>query len=378
MPLFHLHTFLALTIVLVFLFVFECFHELTLPIALIRKEGFGGLKPVISNRARWPDLLGDARIRKHVMLLLGSAVIPATFFVWLITDHFHAGSILEWYPGWVLHEKNNNDFARPFLIFWLVNFGIWLPLIGWLIGLCGWRAWKTGLPLRDKISEEIAFLLPAVAIFILGLFVKFAPWEWDNLKLMIWGYFLVLPYLWRELIAHWSLPVRVGVCIALFGSGFVSLFGGLAAGLPGLGFANRGEVDWVGVVAQKLPVEARFAAYPTYNHPLLLQGRKVVIGYPGHLWTQGFDDYQKAYESLRQLMQGTGDWREAARHLRVRYIFWGREEQMNYPTSTRPWEHGATPVASSAWGTIYDLELPTPNAPQTLGPKSPTPSEPRR
>jgi uncharacterized membrane protein len=109
-------------------------------------------------------------------------------------------------------------------------------------------------------------------------------------------------------------------------------------------------------------VQARFAAYPTYNHPLLLQGRKVVMGYPGHLWTQGFDDYQKVYESLRQLMQGTGDWHEAARHLRVRYIFWGREEQLNYPSSTRPWEKSFTPVASSAWGTIYDLESPVPSA----------------
>jgi hypothetical protein len=358
MPLFHVHTFLALTIVLVFLFVFECFQELKPTVALIRKEGLSGIKTLISNRVGWGDVFGDARIRKHVMLLLGSSVIPATSFVWLITDHFQASSILQWYPGWVLHEKNNNDFARPFLIFWWVNFGIWLPLTGWLIGLCGWRAWKTGPRFRDKIPEEIAFLLPAAAIFILGLLVKFAPWEWDNLKLMIWGYFLVLPYLWTELIARWSLPVRVGVCIALFGSGFVSLFGGLAAGLPGLDFANRGEVDWLGVVARKLPVEARFAAYPTYNHPLLLQGRKVVLGYPGHLWTQGFDDYQKVYESLRQLMLGTGDWRETARHLRVRYIFWGREEQLNYPTSTRPWEQSFAPVASSPWGTIYDLQSP--------------------
>jgi hypothetical protein len=318
MPLFHFHTFLALTIVLVFLFAF-----------------------------------GDPQMRGHIITIIGSALIPATFFVALITDFFQAGSVLEFHPGWVVHDP---DFERSsFLAFWWINFGLWLPLTALLIAICGWSAWQNKVRLGDKWPENLAFLVPAVAIFILGLLVKFAPWGWDNLKVMIWAYFLVLPYLWRDLIARWSQPVRVGVCIALFGSGFVSLFGGLKAG--GLGFADRGEVDWVGAVTQKLPVEARFANYPTYNHPLLLQGRKVVLGYGGHLWTEGFD-YHEAEASLRQLMQGTGDWQEAARHLRVRYIFWGSEEKINYLTSTRPWEKRFIQVASSAWGTIYDLGSP--------------------
>ena len=86
---------------------------------------------------------------------------------------------------------------------------------------------------------------------------------------------------------------------------------------------------------RKLPVEARFAAYPTYNHPLLLQGRKVVLGYPGHLWTQGFD-YADPMRRLEKLMKGAPDWREQARYLRARYLFWGREEKTNYAASTRP------------------------------------------
>ncbi len=323
MPLFHFHTFLALTIVLALLFVF-----------------------------------GDPQMRGHIITIVGSALIPATLFVALITDFFQARSVLEWQPGWVMHD---NDFKRSsFLWFWGINFGLWLPLAALLIGICGWTAWKNDLRLGDKLPENLAFLFPAVVIFMLGLLVKFAPWGWDNLKLMIWGYFIMLPYLWKDLIARWSLPVRVGVCVALFGSGFVSLMGGLKAG--GFGFADRGEVDWVGAVTQKMPVEARFAAYPTYNHPLLLQGRKVVLGYPGHLWTEGFD-YSEAEIALRNLMQGAGDWREAARRLRVRYIFWGSEEKINYLTSTRPWEKSFTQVASAAWGAIYDLDSPLQTAP---------------
>jgi hypothetical protein len=317
MPLFHVHTFLALSSVLACLFI-----------------------------------MGDARTRKHVVTLLASAFLPATFFVWLITDHFQAGSVLEWHPGWV---QSDEDFARPFFSFWFLNLGILIPLVFVLIGLCMQRVWKTGIRWGDKLSEEVAFLLAAAVIFIFAFFVKTAPWGWDNLKIMIWAYFLVLPFLWTHLIARWSMPVRVAIYIALFGSGFVSLFGGLAAGRSGFGFANRAELDEVGDAIRMLPVEARFAAYPIYNHPLLLQGRKVVLGYPGHLWTEGFD-YKNAYDWLTELMQGAGDWRETARRLRVRYLFWGREEKINYPMSGRPWEKTIAPVASGNWGAIYDLE----------------------
>ena len=319
MPFFHVHTFLALSAVLVCLFI-----------------------------------CGDLPIRWHIAILIAGALLPATFFVWLITDHFHAASMIEWKAGWVMHDP---EFGRPTIFqFWFDNFGILIPLAVWLFAVCVWRLWKSKIKWNEKLPEDIAFLLPAAAMFVSGLLFKFAPWGWDNLKLMIWAYFLILPFLWSDLIARWSMPIRVGVCIALFGSGFVSLFGGLAAGRPGFELADRAELDSVGAVVRTLPLEARFAAYPTYNDPLLLQGRKVVLGYPGHLWTQGFKNYESVEQKLRELMEGAQNWREIARALRVRYIFWGREEMHNYPASKRPWEGTARRVASGPWGAIYDLE----------------------
>ena len=102
-----------------------------------------------------------------------------------------------------------------------------------------------------KFPKTFSFFLRPYAIFIFGFFVKTAPWGWDNLKLMMWGYFLVLPFLWNELIKNQTLAVKAVALIALFGSGFVSLFGGLAAGRPGYGFADRAEVDGVGNAVSK-------------------------------------------------------------------------------------------------------------------------------
>ncbi|PYJ55114.1 MAG: hypothetical protein DME82_08475, partial [Verrucomicrobia bacterium] len=84
-----------------------------------------------------------------------------------------------------------------------------------------------------------------------------------------------------------------------------------------------------------------------------------VMGYPGHLWTEGFD-YNDLNNRLNALMNGAPNWREAAQSLGVRYIFWGQDEKANYQASTRPWETTAFLVASGDWGAIYDLAVPPP------------------
>ena len=359
MPLFHLHTFIALTIVLIVGLFFE------------RVPGI--------------EIFTDAPIRRHAAAMLIAAFIPATFFVWLTTDQFHAASVLKWHPGWaqdstefaapffklgpkdwgsstgpgLLLQKTWNGVIAPFFQFWLPNFGLWVPLALGLVGLCGWRIWKGKWRWGDRPPADIAFVVAAVVIFAFGYFVQTAPWEWDNLKLMVWGYFLILPFLWSDIIGRWAFPERALTCLLLFGSGFITLLGGLTAGHPGFGLIERARLDHIGTALRPLPVEARFATYPTYNHPVLLQGRKVVLGYPGHLWTEGFD-YGKANDQLTALMKGAANWRDAAKALGVRYIFWGQDEKTNYQSSSRPWEGTAFLVASGDWGAIYDLAKPAP------------------
>ena len=348
MPLFHVHTFLALSIVL----------------------GF------------WL-LIGTWEMRKKVALLLAAAFVPATWIVWMITDHFQAKSILAWAPGWL---QSDPGFSKSALSFWIVNFGLTLPLMIALFGVVVWRDWRTFGPAGNpapapdageaeydyeqdarvwlgiqSVSCAFAFVVPAAAIFLFALFVKTAPWGWDNTKLIIWAYFICLPFLWRDLILKWPWPVRAGVCFVLFASGFVSLIGGLAVGTPGFDIANRTELEAVATVVRKLPIKERFAAFPTYNHPLLMNGRKVVLGYGGHLWTQGFD-YAPIEQQLNALMRGAPDWRERAQALHARYLFWGREEERAYASSSQPWRGKAAIVAKGFWGTIYDLEQAAPPA----------------
>lgn len=316
MPLFHVHTFLSLSVVLAFFFIF-----------------------------------GNAESRKQTAFLVVLALLPATFFMWTVSDHFHAGSILQWKPGWV---QDNGDFKMPFFQFWLVNFGAWVPLTAGLLIVYAtrirdrWRGGERGWP------ESVSMLAAAALLFLLTVLVKTAPWEWDNTKILIWAYLLVLPLLWMELVKSWPVSARAVACIALFGSGFVTLIGGLGAGRTGYGMIDRAELDGVGVGVRSLPPSARFVSHPTYNHPVLLQGRPAVMGYPGHLWTQGFN-YSTVEPKLTALLQGSANWKQLATELHAQYLFWGREEKAHYPQSARPWERELKPVATGTWGSIYDL-----------------------
>src|SRR5437868_6562334 len=386
MPLYKLHTFIALTVVLVFALVLERTSEIKYIVNLTRNEGLSGLGRLISHPKMWPEIFRGAPIRRHAAATLAMALVPASFFVWLVTDHFRARSVIQWHPGWAqdsqefaapffkmggaanfgsstafgsLLQKTWNGVIAPFFQFWLKYFGLWIPLALVLMGLVGWRIWKSGWRWGNRPPADVAFVLPAVLIFAIGYFFKTAPWEWDNLKLMVWGYFLILPFLWSDILGRWAFPERAAICIALFGSGFVTLLGGLSAGHPGFGLIERARLDRVGTAVRPLPVEARFAAWPTFNDPILLQGHKAVMGYPGHLWTEGFD-YNDLNNRLNALMNGAPNWREAAKSLGVRYIFWGQDEKANYQASTRPWETTASLVASGDWGAIYDLAVPAP------------------
>jgi hypothetical protein len=319
MPLFHVHTFICLSIVLACLFLF-----------------------------------GGKATKRATAMVVALSLIPATFLMWTVGDHFRAGSILKWAPGWV---QNNGDFKMPFFEFWLANFGGWAPAVVALVGFCGWRAWKRWQGGDHTFDKAVVLLSAAMVMFLLAYLEKTAPWEWDNTKVIVWAYFIVLPFLWTDLIKPWPVLLRAVACFVLFASGFISLIGGLKTGKEGFGFADRAEVDAVAVPLRKIPLEARFASYPTYNHPLLLQGRNVVMGYPGHLWTQGWD-YSAIEPKLTSLLNGAPDWRQLAQQLHARYLFWGREEKQHYAQSRRPWERELRPVATGTWGSIYDLAGP--------------------
>ncbi|MEI8341537.1 MAG: hypothetical protein WCH43_08405 [Verrucomicrobiota bacterium] len=306
MPLFHLHTFLFLSFLL----------------------------------GSWLVLGGKAE-RKQAATLISLSLVPATILVGLVSGFGESRSIIHLHPGWVRENQG-------FLAFWFVNFGV-LPLF--VVALC------VSLSLRIRTQmPAAAFVFPSVAIFLLSCIVMFAPWEWDNTKLMVWCYLAILPFLWECLIAPLNFWIRIVCCLALFFSGFVSLLGGLDASHDGYELAQRRELKSVEEAVKTLPVNARFASAPGYNHPLLLNGRKIAVGYAGHLWSHGVANYEEEESRLKSLMLGNPDWRQIATDMNVRYIFWGPREDSDFPQSKQPWTTEGRLISHTPWFDIYDLQ----------------------
>lgn len=332
MPVFHLHTFLFLSLLLL---------------------GWLVVRPAA---------------RRPILIFLGQALIPATLLVLLVTGNLSGPSLLGWKPGWMQSNpeflqycKDQFGISSPWLtipLFWLLNFGF-LPIA--LLAL-------TVAIARDRKQDWArAAVYPSIAVFLLCCLFRFAPWEWDNTKLMIWSYLVILPFVWSGLLQKQSLTIRILGCVILFGSGFASLFGGISNRYQGYEIARRSDLDLLETPLRTIPIVERFIAHPTYNHPLLLLGRPLVLGYTGHAWSHGYP-WQESLRNVEAILKGDGEWRRKAKATGARYLFWGSLEKEAYPDSSQPWRKEAELVASGEWGEIYDLETLPPPIPEEVTP----------
>lgn len=302
LPLFNLHAFLFLSVVLLAI-----------------------LTAALTNRRS-----GTAEAAREVLVFVALAAIPATMTILLVTGSFSVSAGIRWAPYWVTGGSELNLWT------WIWNFGLALPLSLILAFVL----------FRDRDAEARCFVWSAVGVFAWCCIASFAPWEWDNMKLMFWSWIVVAPYLWTKIVGPMMPPARVSVCLLLFFSGAVSLLGGLDS-RHGYVIARRSELDaWQHATAE-IPSDARFACEPDYNHPLILLGRKVACGYEGHLWSHGLD-YRRNLDLLREALRESTAWRTNAPLLGVE---WLAVRKTDLPNVQLPGD----PPPETAFGALYDL-----------------------
>ncbi len=240
-----------------------------------------------------------SRLALFVFVVL--AVAPATAAIWLVTGGFSVSSGLRWLPGWM---QGNGGWK-----FWAMNFGFTLPLLAWLFLKAAVRG----------DSESRAFCVLSLGVFLLCFLVAFAPWEWDNTKLLLWAWLVATPYLWSRVLEPLAPILRTTLCMSLFFTGAVSLMAGLD-GRHGYELAKKSELATARMALMDVPPGTRIAVDPTFNHPVILLGYPVVCGYEGHLWSHGLH-YEEALAKLRSVLRKEIGWLDTADGLGAEWVY---------------------------------------------------------
>lgn len=264
--------------------------------------------------------------RPRIIRLAFLAWPVMAFTGWLVTSGAGGPSAvhsLGWAPGWM---------GNGTIGFWFWNFGISLPLS---LFLC------LVLVKRGGNGEARAFVWPAAFVLVLCMLIRFAPWPWDNMKLMLWSWLVSIPYLWSVLLRSRPLWLRLSVLVLLFGSGAATLLAGLD-GSQGYELIKRSTLDQTAWILRKVVPDAVIACAPEYNHPVLMLGHPIVCGYEGHLWSHGLD-YRSRMATLNSIMMGEPGWTEKARSLGVSYFYWSDLEAKRWPDSKLPWARETNP-----------------------------------
>ncbi len=284
--------------------------------------------------------------RMPLIKLVGMAFVPATMGMLLVTGKFSAASGLRWAPGWVWGDTNwaeffsswGPGFLAELILPWAWNFGLTLPLMVILGVVLFYR----------KDAEARCFVWMALLVFAACCVVAFAPWAWDNMKLIMWSWLVVAPYIWTRLLRPLAWPAQAAVCFALFFSGAVSLCGGLDR-REGYVIGYRSELAGWQYATRDIPATSRFACVPDYNHPLILIGRRVACGYEGHLWSHGLA-FREKLDLLKESFDGRISWSESAPELGVDWLgLRPRDLALVIPPGEAP--------RTTDFGALYDLRL---------------------
>jgi len=295
LPLIHLHSLLVLFVVTAFLLI---------------------MRP-----AKWQEFAAFG---------VGVCIIAIPELIWSITGSAtRAGEFFAFYFGWESAQSN-------ILWAWLKNTGIFIPVL--LAGLYLYykhgdetggvdkptkghkKSQKKDVPaiVADHRVSLLLFYIPFAFLFVLANVVKLAPWEWDNIKVLIYWMVGSIPFVVFAIAWMWRQNTigKVASVIAIF---VLIASGGLDVWRTVSRQHNYRVFDPDAIkIGERLriatPPHSLFLNAPTYNTAVVLSGRLSLMRYPGHLDSHGID-YKERENDVKQMYRGG----LAARHLFEKY-----------------------------------------------------------
>ncbi len=277
--------------------------------------------------------------REWIAFGVGTTLIAVPALLWITTGSAtNLSEFISWHFGWDSRKDN-------ILWFWLKNTGIFIPL---LIAGIVWtvfnekaqsredaKDFKEGKNQRTKdkgqrtkdefksVSPLLYFYVPFFLLFVVSNTVKLAPWEWDNIKVLIYWFLGSIPFVAWALAKLWVndnflKTAAIGCLIILTFAGALDVWR-VASGAINNQVFDKDAVETARLIKIKTAPDALFLNAPTYNSAVVLSGRRSLMRFGGHLFSHGID-YREREEDLRRIYAGEGSTDILLRKHGIEYV----------------------------------------------------------
>ncbi len=274
--------------------------------------------------------LRPAKWREWIAFGIGVAVIAVPELIWtMIGSATETSKFFDWHYGWDKGDKN-------ILWFWLKNTGIVIPAA--VAGIWIYNLTQRRKDAKDAKGEKysieandlLLFYTPFVFLFVLCNVAKLAPWEWDNIKILIYWFVGSIPLIALGLAWAWERN-RTGKMIAAVCFVVLIFAGALdvwrsASGQVKIKVFDADAIHVAEQIKQKTAPNALFLNAPTYNSAVVLSGRESLMRYSGHLSSHGID-YVPRENEVKQIYRGGAVAEMLLKKYNIEYVLISPEER---------------------------------------------------
>ena len=278
-----------------------------------------------------------------------TTLIAVPELIWALTGSAtHLTQFVDWNFGWDARGAN-------ILVFWAKNLGIFFPLLltgvyfiysrrkrrrmaeiaeakvgGAESNYADRSDYPSQLPVANY--QLLFFYIPFVVLFIISNSIKLAPWQWDNIKVLIYWFVASVPFVAWLLAACWKKNaiykfIAAACLILLTLSGAIDVWRVASRQINYQDF-NRDGMAIAEQIKLKTAPRALFLNAPTYNSAVVLSGRRSFMRYIGHLSSYGID-YEPREAEVERIYEGTALADTLLRENGIEYVIVSPEETAN-------------------------------------------------
>ncbi len=313
-------------------------------------------------------LMPMAHAHGFFSVMIVSAILALVFFSWDWLAFFIPAGLLalpqalwlsgtptrskmfEPHFGWEAHDLWQSGQMSP-LTFWLINAGAFLLLL--LIALIN----------RDFVTARARrFYLPFLLCFILPNVVLLAPWAWDNIKVLLYWYLASCALVAAVLAGLASSKLILARLLSLVFFLFITLSGALdvarsLSSIEHVQLFNKTELDLAEVIRQQTRPHSVILNAPIHNSVIVLTGRQMLMGYPGHLWTHGID-YQQREADVMTIFRGGPEAEILLKSYGVDYLLVGPVERSQFGVNETFFAGKYRAVIDQSGYRLYQIKQP--------------------